>query len=116
MRQLYVGIDLHSSNSFIGISDETDKRHYCKRLPNTPDVILAELEPFKQEIVGIVVESTFNWYWLVDLLMDNAYKLHGSSGAAGTAVILDGNGLVPSAALPPATSVGFAEIFLLMGG
>jgi hypothetical protein len=40
----------------------------------------------------------------------------GSSGAAGTAVILDSNGLVPSAALPPATSVGFAEIFLLMGG
>lgn len=76
MRQLFVGIDLHSSNSFIGISDETDKRHYCKRLPNNPDVILAELEPFKQEIVGIVVESTFNWYWLVDLLMDNAYKLH----------------------------------------
>ena len=29
-------------------------------------VILKELEPFKKEIQGIVVESTYNWYWLVD--------------------------------------------------
>jgi len=23
-----------------------------------------------------VVESTFNWYWLVDGLMDNGYRVH----------------------------------------
>lgn len=31
---LYAGIDLHSSNSLLGISDEDDKRHYKKRSPN----------------------------------------------------------------------------------
>ncbi|MDF1527431.1 MAG: hypothetical protein P1S59_14480, partial [bacterium] len=25
---------------------------------------------------GAVVESTFNWYWLVDLLMDAGYQVH----------------------------------------
>jgi len=74
--QLYAGIDLHSNNSFLGISDEEDRRHYKKRLPNQVDIILAELEPYRADLVGIVVESTFNWYWLVDVLMDNGYKTH----------------------------------------
>lgn len=76
MKKLYAGIDLHSSNNFTGILDQDDKRVFSKRLPNMPDVILAELAPFQEDIVGVVVESTFNWYWLVDLLMDNDYKLH----------------------------------------
>ena len=29
-------------------------------------VILKELKPFKKEIQGIVAESMYNWYWLVD--------------------------------------------------
>ena len=74
--KLYAGIDLHSNNSLLGISDENDKRRYKKRLPNQADLILAELEPYRQDLVGIVVESTFNWYRLVDTLMDNGYKVH----------------------------------------
>ncbi len=35
-------------------------RVYHKRLPNTPDVILAALEPYKEELSAIVVESTYN--------------------------------------------------------
>ena len=76
MKQLYVGIDLHSNNNYLAIIDEQDKRIYKHRWPNEADVVLAELEPFKESIVGIVVESTFNWYWLVDILMDEGYKLH----------------------------------------
>ena len=74
--RLYAGIDLHSNNSLLGISDEDDKRRHKKRLPNQADLILAELEPYRHDLVGIVVESTFNWYWLVDTLMDNGYKVH----------------------------------------
>ena len=32
--EAYAGIDLHSSNSYIGIIDEQDRRHFAKRLPN----------------------------------------------------------------------------------
>ncbi len=74
--KLYTGIDLHSSNSFVGIIDETGKRAFKKKLPNDPGVILDTLAPFRNDIVGIVVESTYNWYWLVDLLMAEGYTLH----------------------------------------
>lgn len=80
--KLYAGIDLHSNNSYLGISDEEDRRYYTKRLPNRGDVILAELEPYRQDMKGIVVESTFNWYWLVDLLRENNYKVHLANPAA----------------------------------
>ncbi|HET6461277.1 MAG TPA: IS110 family transposase [Syntrophales bacterium] len=69
-------MDLHSSNSYLGIIDETGKRVFKRKLPNDPEMILAALAPYKNEIVGIVVESTYNWYWLVDLLMAEGYTLH----------------------------------------
>jgi transposase len=76
MKKLYGAFDLHSTNNHLAIIDDEDKRLYKRRLPNSPDVILAELEPFRKSLVGVVVESTFNWYWLVDLLMDEGYKAH----------------------------------------
>jgi transposase len=80
--ELYAGIDLHANNNYLAIIDEKDSRVYKKKIPNQPDVILAELEPFRENISGIVVESTFNWYWLVDLLMDVGYRLHLANPAA----------------------------------
>jgi len=74
--KLYAGIDLHSNNSYLAISDEKDQRQYKKRLPNQETAILSELEPYRKDLVGIVVESTFNWYWLVDVLTENGYKVH----------------------------------------
>lgn len=79
---LYSGIDLHSNNLYTAISDGRDKRIYQKRLPNMADVILAELEPYRENLAGVVVESTFNWYWLVDLLMDHGYRVHLANPAA----------------------------------
>ena len=78
----YAGIDLHSSNSFVGILDEQDKRLFNKRLPNDLDVILTALEPFRNSLAAIVVESTYNWYWLVDGLMDAGYPVHLANPSA----------------------------------
>jgi transposase len=78
----YVGIDLHSTNNYLGIIDETDRRLFKKKLPNCPKTILAALKPFKKKLVGIVVESTFNWYWLVDTLNEHGYKTHLANPAA----------------------------------
>jgi transposase len=60
----------------VGIVDETGKRAFKKKLPNDQGVILSTLAPYKNDIVGVVVESTYNWYWLVDLLMAEGYTLH----------------------------------------
>jgi len=80
--KLYTGIDLHSNNNYLAIIDENDNRVYKRKLPNQPEVILTELKPYRDKISGIVVESTFNWYWLVDLLMDEGYRLHLANPAA----------------------------------
>lgn len=80
--KLYAGIDLHSNNNYLAIIDDQDKRICQKRLPNAPDVILAELASYRENIAGIAVESTFNWYWLVDVLMDNGYSVHLANPAA----------------------------------
>lgn len=74
--RLFGAIDLHSSNNHLAIINEEDQRVFKRRIPNFPDVILAELEPFRQNLEGIVIESTFNWYWLVDLLMEEGYRVH----------------------------------------
>jgi transposase len=74
--KLYTAFDLHSNNSYLGIIDENGKRIYKRKLPNDPAVIIESLHPFKDEIVGIAVESTYNWYWLVDMLMAEGYTVH----------------------------------------
>ena len=55
--------------------DETDKTIYERRLPNQLPMILAALAPYKKKIQAIAVESTYNWYWLVDDLMDAGYTV-----------------------------------------
>ena len=74
--RLYTGFDLHSNNSYVGIIDEGGGRLWNKKLRNDPDLILVTLRPFKKDIEGIVVESTYNWYWLVDRLMEEGYQVH----------------------------------------
>ena len=79
---LYAGIDLHSTNSYVGIIDEEDRRVFKKKLPNDPELIVTALKRYQDELVGVVVESTFNWYWLVDLLMDEGYRVHLANPSA----------------------------------
>jgi len=80
--KLYGGIDLHSNNSMLVLSDEEDQVVYRRRLPNEIAVVLAEVTPFDDEIEGLVVESTYNWYWLVDGLMAAGYRVHLANTAA----------------------------------
>lgn len=80
--KLYSGIDLHSSNSFVGVINEQDQRLFGRKLPNDLSTILQALDPFKESLEGVVVESTFNWYWLVDGLMENGYKVHLANPSA----------------------------------
>ena len=87
--KVYGGIDLHSDNSVIGLLDEQDRVLYRKRLPNELAIILGELAPFGKDLEGLVVESTYNWYWLVDGLMEVGYRVH----LANTAAIVQYEGL-----------------------
>ena len=56
--------------------DQENNVLYKQRHRNEVSAILSALDPFKKDIQGIVVESTYNWYWLVDALMDSGFKVH----------------------------------------
>ncbi len=73
--QYYAGIDLHSSNNYLGIIDAQDKIVFGKRLDNHLSVVLSSLEPFKDRLDSIVIESTYNWYWLSDGLQQEGYHV-----------------------------------------
>jgi len=62
----YSAIDLHSNNSVVVVLDDADRVLVQKRLPNALPRILELLEPHRSELASVVVESTYNWYWLVD--------------------------------------------------
>ena len=87
--KLYGGIDLHSNNSVLALLDEEDRVVYRKRLANEAAAILEALAPYREAVEGLVVESTYNWYWLVDALMEAGYRVH----LANTAAIVQYSGL-----------------------
>ena len=74
--KVYVGMDLHATNTYVGMVDEENTVLHKQRFRNELPLILSALDPFKKDIQGVVVESTFNWYWLVDGLMDQGYRVH----------------------------------------
>jgi len=78
----YCGIDLHSNNHVVVVIDEKDKRLFEKRLNNDLSLTLDALSPFQESLQGIAVESTFNWYWLVDWLQAQGYNLQLVNTAA----------------------------------
>lgn len=80
--KLYGGMDLHSTNVVTQLIDEGDKVLYRKKQSCDLDQILKGLEPFKDNMEGIAVESTYNWYWLVDGLMAAGYRVHLVNTAA----------------------------------
>src|SRR5260370_34886911 len=90
---MYSGIDLHSNNSVVAIIDDGDRVVAQKRLPNEIAKIVGFLARWQGELAGVVVESTYNWYWLVDGLQDAGLHVH----LAKTAAIKQYDGLKHSA-------------------
>ena len=81
--KLYAAIDLHSTNSVVCVIDEQDVvKLKPQRLKNEAALILEVLAPFQQDIQSVTVESTFNWYWLVDALEGAGYTVKLAHAAA----------------------------------
>lgn len=74
-KQLYAGIDLHSNNLVIAIVDKQGRRIGDKRIICELELVLDYLKAQQGKIIRIAVESTFNWYWLVDGLQDAGYEV-----------------------------------------
>jgi len=69
------GFDLHSNNVVIAMIDQEGERIAQRKV----DCNLAEVErflkPFRPQLQSMAVESTYNWYWLVDGLRAKGYPI-----------------------------------------
>ena len=66
MKKVVAGMDLHSNNVVIGIMDLDGKRVASRKVPCELKEVVKFLAPFKKRLEKVAVESTYNWYWLVD--------------------------------------------------
>jgi len=87
--KLIAGIDLHSNNLMIGLINQDGKRVAHRKLDCDLGAVLRFLDPLKAELQSMAVESTFNWYWLVDGLCAQGYPID----LANPAKIVQYNGL-----------------------
>ena len=72
--KFYCGIDLHARDSFVCIIDDNDRVLLKERIDNRLELFLYHLNSFTPR-PSVVVESTLNWYWLVDGLMDAGFEV-----------------------------------------
>ena len=75
MKDLMAGMDLHSNNIMVGIVDKAGGLVARQKLPCQLDGIVSFLKPFKRRMATMAVESTYNWYWLVDGLREAGYPV-----------------------------------------
>jgi transposase len=78
----YAGIDLHSNNSVVCVINENDRVLVKKRVGNDLERVAELLEAHRQQLCGVVVESTYNWYWLVDGLQELGFVVHLANACA----------------------------------
>src|SRR6266704_3341453 len=82
MKKVMAGIDLHSNNLVVGIMDQDGKRVGQQKLPCELTAVVKFLAPFKKRLEQVAVESTYNWYWLVDGLQALGYPVVLANPAA----------------------------------
>jgi len=75
MGTLYGAVDLHSSNCYCGIIDDADRWVTHRRVANRIEEVRDFFGEHKEELKGIVMESTYNGYWLMDGLMESGYNV-----------------------------------------
>lgn len=73
--KLIAGFDLHGNNVVIGIINQDGRRLEHKKVPTELPEVLRVIEPHKAQLISMAVESTFNWYWLVDGLRQAGYPI-----------------------------------------
>src|ERR1051325_4978984 len=74
--KVIAGIDLHSNNLVIGLMNQDGKRLSHQKLDCDLKDVEEFLRPYKAQLQSMAVESTYNWYWLVDGLQAKGYPIN----------------------------------------
>lgn len=82
MKKVMAGIDLHRNNVVIGIVDMEGKRLSSKKVGCSLPEVAGVLRRYQGRLEKVAVESTYNWYWLVDGLQSLKYPVVLANPAA----------------------------------
>jgi hypothetical protein len=87
---LYAAIDLHSNNSVVVVTNASHQVVLAKRFRNDLESIVTALRSCAGEVRAVAVESTYNWYWLVDGLRSAGFdvRLVNTASVSGRATTL----------------------------
>lgn len=58
--EMYCGIALHATNSWLCVVDAAGQPQLEVRVPNRLEAVRARLEPYREQLSAVAVESTFN--------------------------------------------------------
>ena len=72
--QFYCGLDLSARTCQVCVIDEGMSVLVQEKVTNELHRIICLIEPYKENLQA-VVESTFNWYWLIDGLQEAGYDV-----------------------------------------
>jgi transposase len=72
----WVGIDLHRKRSHIAVIDEQGELTVSRRIVNDRDTFLELLGDPQDGDTHVVLEATYGWEWLAELLEEAGYDLH----------------------------------------
>lgn len=75
MKDLMAGLDLHSNNIVAGLVDLEGRRIAHRKIDCDLKDVVAFLAPYRERLQTIAVESTYNWYWLVDGLQADHWNV-----------------------------------------
>jgi transposase len=68
-------LDLHGNNVVIGVINQDGKHIGHRKVECNLEEVTKFLKPLKAQMQSMAVESTFNWYWLVDGLREQDYPI-----------------------------------------
>jgi len=71
----YVGVDLHKEQSWFYVIDEYGTKFDSKSIPNSPESLKKYFETIPKPFI-LAVESTYNWYFFVDIAEIYAKKVY----------------------------------------
>ena len=91
--KLIAGLDLHGNNVMIGVINQDGKRVAHRKLDCELKQVIEFLEPLKAQLQSMAVESTFNWYWLVDGLRERGYGIDLANPARIGQMVGDANAI-----------------------
>ena len=66
---------MHSNNVMISLINQDGQRLAHRKVGCQLSEVVGFLQPWKEQLQSLAVESTFNWYWLVDGLSQLGYPI-----------------------------------------